>query len=124
MYIGQAAQRSGTTIKSIRHYESIGLLPTPRRQGNYRLYDQQSVELLMIFIKCAKDMGFRLKELQAIFCEHHGEAMPWALAQQAIEAKKSEINRTMAELTRQYAQLEGFEVELERARVECPLEKL
>ena len=88
MYIGQAAQRSGTTIKSIRHYESIGLLPTPRRQGNYRLYDQQSVELL-IFIKCAKDMGFRLKELQAIFCEHHGEAMPWALAQQAIEAKKS-----------------------------------
>lgn len=123
MYIGQAAQRSGTTIKSIRHYESIGLLPTPRRQGNYRLYDQQSVELL-IFIKCAKDMGFRLKELQAIFCEHHGEAMPWALAQQAVEAKKSEINRTMAELTRQYAQLEGFEVELERARVECPLEKL
>ncbi|RDL13377.1 MerR family transcriptional regulator [Pseudomonas jessenii] len=123
MYIGQAAQRSGTTIKSIRHYESIGLLPTPRRQGNYRLYDQQSVELL-IFIKCAKDMGFRLKELQAIFCEHHGEAMPWALAQQAIETKKSEINRTMAELTRQYAQLEGFEVELERARVECPLEKL
>ncbi|VVP35467.1 hypothetical protein PS876_04566 [Pseudomonas fluorescens] len=123
MYIGQAAQRSGTTIKSIRHYESIGLLPTPRRQGNYRLYDQQSVELL-IFIKCAKDMGFRLKELQAIFCEHHGEAMPWALAQQAIEAKKSEINRTMAELTRQYAQLEGFEVELERARVECPLKKL
>ena len=123
MYIGQAAQRSGTTIKSIRHYESIGLLPTPRRQGNYRLYYQQSVELL-IFIKCAKDMGFRLKELQAIFCEHHGEAMPWALAQQAIETKKSEINRTMAELTRQYAQLEGFEVELERARVECPLEKL
>lgn len=123
MYIGQAAQRSGTTIKSIRHYESIGLLPTPRRQGNYRFYDQQSVELL-IFIKCAKDMGFRLKELQAIFCEHHGEAMPWALAQQAIEAKKSEINRTMAELTRQYAQLEGFEVELERAGVECPLEKL
>ncbi|MBP5946342.1 MULTISPECIES: MerR family transcriptional regulator [unclassified Pseudomonas] len=123
MYIGQAAQRSGTTIKSIRHYESIGLLPTPRRQGNYRLYDQQSVELL-IFIKCAKDMGFRLKELQAIFSGHHGEAMPWALAQQAIEAKKSEINRTMAELTRQYVQLEGFEVELERARVECPLEKL
>ncbi|MBP5957907.1 MerR family transcriptional regulator [Pseudomonas anatoliensis] len=123
MYIGQAAQRSGTTIKSIRHYESIGLLPTPRRQGNYRLYDQQSVELL-IFIKCAKDMGFRLKELQAIFSGHQGEAMPWALAQQAIEAKKSEINRTMAELTRQYAQLEGFEVELERARVECPLEKL
>ncbi|MFJ2322063.1 MerR family transcriptional regulator [Pseudomonas sp. NPDC087817] len=123
MYIGQAAQRSGTTIKSIRHYESIGLLPKPRRQGNYRLYDQQSVELL-IFIKCAKDMGFRLKELQAIFADHRGEAMPWALAQQAVEAKKREINNNMAELIRQYAQLEGFEASLEHARVTCPLENL
>jgi DNA-binding transcriptional MerR regulator len=123
MYIGQAAQRSGTTIKSIRHYESIGLLPTPRRQGNYRLYDQQSVELL-IFIKCAKDMGFRLKELQVIFADHHGEAMPWARAQQAIEAKKREISNTLAELTRQLAQLEVFESSLEQARAECPLEKL
>ena len=33
MYIGQAAQRSGTTIKSIRHYESIGLLPAAQRLG-------------------------------------------------------------------------------------------
>jgi DNA-binding transcriptional MerR regulator len=123
MYIGQAAQRSGTTIKSIRHYESIGLLPTPRRQGNYRLYDQQSVELL-IFIKCAKDMGFRLKELQVIFADHHGEAMPWARAQQAIEAKKREISNTLAELTRQFAQLEVFESSLEQARAEGPLEKL
>lgn len=123
MYIGQAAQRSGTTIKSIRHYESIGLLPTPRRQGSYRLYDQQSVELL-IFIKCAKDMGFRLKELQVIFADHHREAMPWARAQQAIEAKKREISNTLAELTRQFAQLEVFESSLEQARAECPLEKL
>jgi len=123
MYIGQAAQRSGTTIKSIRHYESIGLLPTPRRQGNYRLYDQQSVELL-IFIKCAKNMGFRLKELQVIFADHHGEAMPWARAQQAIDAKKREISNTLAELNRQFAQLEVFESSLEQARAECPLEKL
>lgn len=123
MYIGQAAQRSGTTIKSIRHYESIGLLPKPRRQGNYRLYDQQTVELL-VFIKCAKDMGFRLKELQVIFADHQGEAMPWARAQQAIEAKKREISNTLAELTRQFAQLEVFESSLEQARSECPLEKL
>ncbi|RBL65615.1 MerR family transcriptional regulator, partial [Pseudomonas sp. MWU13-2625] len=38
MYIGQAAQLSGTTVKSIRHYEAIGLLPEAPRQGRYRLY--------------------------------------------------------------------------------------
>ena len=85
MYIGQAAQRSRTTIKSIRHYESIGLLPEARRLGKYRVYDQQSVDLL-IFIKCAQQLGFRLKELQAIFAGHQGQAMPWELARQAILA--------------------------------------
>jgi len=56
MYIGKAAQLSGTTVKTIRHYEAIGLLPAARRQGRYRLYDEQSVELLM-FIKCAQQLG-------------------------------------------------------------------
>lgn len=123
MYIGQAAQRSGTTIKSIRHYESIGLLPAARRRGKYRIYDQQSVDLL-IFIKCAQQLGFRLKELQAIFAEHQGQAMPWALAQQAIEAKKREISERIATLAHQHAQLVEFEGSLLQARIDCPLESL
>ena len=123
MYIGQAAQRSGTTIKSIRHYESIGLLPAARRRGKYRIYDQQSVDLL-IFIKCAQQLGFRLKELQAIFAEHQGQAMPWALAQQAIEAKKREISERIATLAHQHVQLVEFEGSLLQARIDCPLDRL
>ena len=123
MYIGQAAQRSGTTIKSIRHYESIGLLPEARRLGKYRVYDQQSVDLL-IFIKCAQQLGFRLKELQAIFAGHQGQAMPWELARQAIDAKKREISERMTVLSRQHAQLIEFEASLEQSRVDCPLESL
>ena len=65
MYIGKAAQLSGTTIKAIRHYEDIGLLPQPQREGRYRVYSAQSVELLT-FIKCAQQLGFKLKELQGI----------------------------------------------------------
>ena len=96
MYIGQAAQRSGTTIKSIRHYESIGLLPAAQRLGKYRVYDQQSVDLL-IFIKCAQQLGFRLKELQSIFAGHQGPQMRWELAHQVIAAKKQEISERIAE---------------------------
>lgn len=123
MYIGQAAQRSGTTIKSIRHYEAIGLLPVAERQGKYRVYDQQSVELLG-FIKCAQQLGFRLKELQAIFAGHQGTQVPWALAHQAIAAKKQEISERMAALARQHAQLVEFELGIEQARGACPLETL
>jgi DNA-binding transcriptional MerR regulator len=123
MYIGQAAQRSGATIKSIRHYESIGLLPPAQRQGKYRVYDQSSIDLL-IFIKCAQQLGFRLKEMQAIFAGHQGQAMPWVLVRQAIDAKKHEIGERIAALSLQHEQLVEFEVNLEQARADCPLENL
>jgi DNA-binding transcriptional MerR regulator len=47
MYIGKAAQLSGTTIKSIRHYEAIGLLPSST-SGQIRIYSQHSVEWLKL----------------------------------------------------------------------------
>jgi DNA-binding transcriptional MerR regulator len=121
MYIGQAAQRSGTTIKSIRHYEAIGLMPPAKRQGNYRVYDQQSVDRLGI-IKCAQQLGFKLKELQGIFAGQTGQPLSWADAQQAITDKKREINDQIAALTQRHAQLVEFEDSLQNAWEHCPLE--
>ncbi|KTC63731.1 MerR family transcriptional regulator, partial [Pseudomonas fluorescens ABAC62] len=86
MYIGKAARLSGTTVKTIRHYEDIGLLPPPLREGKYRVYTLQSVELLM-FIKCAQQLGFRLKEIQTILQDHRGRELPWDVASQAIAQK-------------------------------------
>ena len=65
MFIGEAARLSATTIKTLRHYESIGLMPPARRQGKYRVYDQHAVELLRL-IKCAQQLGFTLREMQAL----------------------------------------------------------
>ncbi|WP_426202709.1 MerR family transcriptional regulator [Pseudomonas sp. TWP3-1] len=123
MYISEAAERSGTTVKTIRHYEAIGLLAPAQRKGNYRLYDLQSVERLR-FIKCAKALGFRLRELQEIFAPHRGKTIPWAVARQAIEDKKREISEQLATLSRQHAQLVAFELTLEDAEEDCPLQNL
>ncbi|AJO81630.1 MerR family transcriptional regulator [Pseudomonas sp. MRSN 12121] len=123
MYIGKAAQLSGTTVKSIRHYEAIGLLPPARRQGSYRLYDQDSVERLM-FIKCAQQLGFKLKELQALFARHRGEAFPWELARQALAEKKQELTRQIQAMQHLHARLEDFETRLEQARHDCRLGNL
>ncbi|CAI3804839.1 HTH-type transcriptional regulator HmrR [Pseudomonas sp. MM221] len=118
MYIGKAARLSGTTVKTIRHYEAIGLLPPAERQGQYRVYNQQSVELLT-FIKCAQQLGFKLKELQAILQGHRGGEMPWALAGRAIADKKLEVMGQIDGLQRIYAGLEAFEAGLEGARYQC-----
>ena len=123
MYIGKAAQLSGTTVKSIRHYEAIGLLPTAQRQGQYRVYDQESVERLM-FIKCAQQLGFKLKELQELFAQHSGDAFPWALAQEALASKKRELQQQIDQLQQRLSEVERFEDSLQHAHQQCRLGSL
>ncbi|KMN21248.1 MerR family transcriptional regulator [Pseudomonas helleri] len=114
MYIGKAAQLSGTTIKSIRHYEAIGLLPSPQRQGKYRIYSQHSVEWLKL-IKCAQQLGFKLKEMLAIVENHPGQPLPWEVVSNAIEVKKNAVARQIEALQQVQAQLVEFETRFKDA---------
>ena len=123
MYIGKAAQLSGTTIKAIRHYEDIGLLPPPQREGRYRVYSAQSVELLT-FIKCAQQLGFKLKELQEILHGHRGDELPWQRANQAIAQKKLELMTQIQALQQVHAGLVAFEGSLEQAQGQCQFARL
>ena len=118
MYIGKAAQLSGTTIKAIRHYEAIGLLPAPQRLGQYRVYTEQCVERLM-FIKCAQQLGFKLKELQDVLKDHPGETLPWERAEAVISNKKHELATQIAALQKMQAGLLDFEARLKAAQGQC-----
>jgi DNA-binding transcriptional MerR regulator len=104
MYIGKAAQLSGTTIKSIRHYEAIGLLPSPQRQGKYRIYSQHSVEWLKL-IKCAQQLSSSLRK-----CSRLSRTTQATLAVEvvsnAIEVKKNAVARQIEALQQVQAQLE------------------
>ena len=62
MYIGSLSKLSGVSRKTIRLYEDIGLLPTPKRSGKYRIYEPKDIEIIRT-IKCAQSLGFKLKEL-------------------------------------------------------------
>ncbi|MDB5408336.1 MAG: HTH-type transcriptional regulator HmrR [Rhodospirillales bacterium] len=64
--IGEAASRAGVPPKTIRFYESIGLIaPAQRAANRYRSYDQDSVRRLR-FIARARGLGFALKEVAAL----------------------------------------------------------
>ena len=66
MNIGTVAEESGVPAKTIRYYESIGLIPRAMRAGNgYRNYDRADVETLR-FIQRSRRLGFSVKDVGAL----------------------------------------------------------
>jgi MerR family copper efflux transcriptional regulator len=63
MYIGKLAELCGATPKAIRLHEAMGLIPTPQRQGKYRIYSYGDVSLIYL-IRRARAVGFSLAELK------------------------------------------------------------
>ncbi|MYZ36386.1 MULTISPECIES: MerR family transcriptional regulator [unclassified Streptomyces] len=61
MRIGELAERAGTTARTLRYYESRGLLPARRAVNGYRTYDESDLRLLRQ-IRTLQDFGFDLEE--------------------------------------------------------------
>ncbi|HEU5422480.1 MAG TPA: MerR family transcriptional regulator, partial [Nitrolancea sp.] len=63
MRIGVLATRAGVTAKTIRYYETFGLLPAPRRATNgYRCYTEADLTRLR-FIRRAQAAGLSLQAI-------------------------------------------------------------
>ncbi len=61
--IGELAKATGVTVRSLHHYDAIGLLtPSPGRESGHRLYNRQDVERLQQVISL-KSMGMSLPEI-------------------------------------------------------------
>jgi MerR family copper efflux transcriptional regulator len=66
MNIGQAAEASGVSAKSIRYYESIGLVARAgRTEAGYRQYSQNEVRTLR-FIKRSRELGFSIDRIKTL----------------------------------------------------------
>jgi MerR family transcriptional regulator, copper efflux regulator len=66
MNIGTVAEASGVPPKSIRYYESIGLIDAAQRRSNgYRNYSPLDMQTLA-FIKRARGLGFSVEEVRQL----------------------------------------------------------
>lgn len=62
MQIGEVAERVGLSLRSIRHYDDVGLVPpSARSEGGFRLYTEDDVERLLR-VKRIVPLGFSLEE--------------------------------------------------------------
>ncbi|GAB7035963.1 MerR family transcriptional regulator [Streptomyces sp. NPDC021749] len=69
--IGEVAQKTGLSVKLIRHWSDMGLVPPARRTAaRYRVYDDESVARLEL-ARTLRDLGLGLPAIRDVLdCEH------------------------------------------------------
>lgn len=84
--IGEVAKRAGIETSAIRYYESVGLIPPPKRMNGRRRYDPSVLRRLGL-IQLARGAGFRIGELQVLFTGF-SEDTPASARWQTLAAEK------------------------------------
>ncbi|MFF1548580.1 MerR family transcriptional regulator [Streptomyces sp. NPDC058291] len=118
MRIGELAARAGTTTRTLRYYESRGLLPARRNDHGHRTYDEDDLKLLRQ-IRTLQDFGFDLEEtrpfVECLRAGHpEGDSCPASLA--VYRRKLGELDELIGELRAVRAQVGEQLVRAERAR--------
>ncbi|HLN76115.1 MAG TPA: MerR family DNA-binding transcriptional regulator [Nocardioidaceae bacterium] len=104
--IAQLAEEYDVTLRTIRHYEDVGLL-SPERRGTVRVFHNRDRVRLALILR-GRRLGFSLDEIATIvnmYDEQPGEAgqLHYLLRQidvrrQELEQRRRDIEQTLAEL--------------------------
>lgn len=98
MRIGQLAKRLEINPKTIRYYESIGLLPAPaRRPSGYRVYGEDDAERLA-FVRSAQRFGLHLDQIGEILAFRDRGERPCDYVLRAVREEVTDLDRRIREL--------------------------
>lgn len=98
MFIHELAQVTGVPAKTIRYYESIGLMPDPERGGNnYRQYTPDAIERLR-YIVSARSLGFNLADISEFLAARDEGTLPCQRVMESVDERIADIDRRIADL--------------------------
>ncbi|BAY44408.1 MerR family transcriptional regulator [Scytonema sp. HK-05] len=108
LLIGQVTALSGVPIRTIRYYESLGLIQSlGRTEGGFRQFSSDVLTRLY-FIKRAQSLGLSLQEIGEILQVYDGGKPACDDIQQKLKDKISEIDRQIEQLLTLRHELRGL----------------
>lgn len=95
--VGEVARLSGVTVRTLHHYDEIGLLvPSERTAAGYRRYSEADLERLQQILTY-RELGFPLEEIATLLAEPHADAMAHLRRQHDLLLARIKRLTTMAE---------------------------
>ncbi|MEH2240421.1 heavy metal-responsive transcriptional regulator [Nostoc sp.] len=108
LLIGQVTDISGIPIRTIRYYESLGLIKSSRRtEGGFR---QFSLDVLtrLAFIKRAQNLGLSLEEIGNILQVYDQGQAPCGEIKEKLEDKLLQIDHQIDQLLTLRSEIDGL----------------
>ena len=98
MKIQEFSRLSGISAKTIRYYESIGVLPSPQRtQNGYRDYSEKDLELAR-FVAGIRSLDLSLDEIMELLAMRDRREAPCRTLLDRIEQKANQIEERIQAL--------------------------
>jgi DNA-binding transcriptional MerR regulator len=126
--IGEVAKRVGTTPRTIRYYEEIGILPSEgaRESGRHRVYGERDVARLRDALRLKELLGVSLDELKELVEAeetraalrdewHHGDPGT-ARRREMLSESRRLLDRQLALVRRRRDEIGALEDELAAKR--------
>ncbi|MBP2390419.1 MerR family transcriptional regulator [Aeromicrobium fastidiosum] len=114
MHIGEVATRTELSLRSLRHWEDVGLItPSGRSDGGFRLYTDEDVAKIL-FVRRMKPLGFSLDEMKAVMADLEASrdaassAEVRAAARRHLAEIEDDARERRARLERQVAMADEF----------------
>ena len=105
--ITELAQEFAVTLRTLRHYEDVGLL-TPERRGSRRVFHPRDRIRLQLILR-GRRLGFSLPEIRTIvnmYDEQPGEAGQLHYLLEQIEVRRVELDRLRRDIDDTWRELD------------------
>lgn len=110
MHIGKLAERAGTTRRTVRYYEEMGLIkPCHRTSGGFRCYSNKQLTQMRMVLSL-KELGFDLDRIKAILWKRRQPTTGGDLASAVL----TDLHGRLDELNEQILELQGTKNKVER----------
>jgi DNA-binding transcriptional MerR regulator len=120
--IGEVAELTGTTPRTIRYYEEIGLLPGAgdRAQGKHRCYTEADITRIKEIVRLRDLLGLSLEQLSQLLEAETARAELRREYQQAEdpETRGRILNQSLVHIATQLELVRGRKLELEQLEEE------
>ncbi len=110
--VGRVADLSGVTVRTLHHYDEVGLLsPGGRSAAGYRIYEDRDLERLQRIL-FYRELGFTLDEISTIVDDPHTDALGHLRRQRGL------LNERIERLS---AMVDAIDYEMEARTMDIPL---